>query len=310
VQVQLTITLALIAGAAAVALICDFLRARNAQLRRAMAELEARDQARDHARKNAPKKANRPVPVRAIQRLAQPQNKDHAMTSKKALSEWLIQRAAARAAKKTEEETIPAVLKPFAVPARPVPVCIDAYLWAPLTATEPEPARIAPTFELIQGASKLDLDVPAGMHVASALERLTRNRHPFTGLVISIGVNQSDAGRSHNEELMRSIETFIAGLLGEADFGCHVDDDEFVLLCPGPSGAEAQRRLSRVSERLWDFQLRTLGNFSLLFSIGATDVERESLSDAIALAKERMGQTLRGRKPLSLSVVPQHRKAV
>ena len=52
-QVQLTITLALIAAAAAVALICDFMRARNAQLRKAMAELEARNQAREQARKAA-----------------------------------------------------------------------------------------------------------------------------------------------------------------------------------------------------------------------------------------------------------------
>ena len=44
-QVQLIITLALIAVTAIIALICDFLRARNAQLRQAMAQLEACKQA-------------------------------------------------------------------------------------------------------------------------------------------------------------------------------------------------------------------------------------------------------------------------
>jgi hypothetical protein len=349
----MTITLALIATAAAIALICDFLRARNAQLRHAMAELEACNRARKQAANDAKDAANRPAAAQQMTRKktltgssrtqlgagnAQPlqrlnKNKEDRMTSRQALSDWLIERAAARDAQKTAAETrasepgksepvpgrLPApdrVLKPFAVPARPVPVSIDAYLWESLTAAEPETGptpRFGTRFELIQGSGgsgKLDLDVPAGMHAAIALEQLTGSRKLFTGLVISIGVNQGDIGRNRDENLMQSLESFVSDLLRETDFGCRVNGEEFLIICPGPHGAEAQRRLSQVSERLWDFQLRTLGKLSILFSVGGIDVQRESLSDAIALAKERMGQTRRSRNAVPSSVAPQYRKAV
>lgn len=344
-QVQLTITLALIAAAAILALICDFLRARNTQLKRKVAELQARNDSRNKpageresagSKPSAPKRVtgNGPAQPGVLQR----QKRDRSMTSNHVLSEWLIQRAVARAAQKTVEESVPKrpvtpevipgristpdrILKPFAVPPRPIEVSIDAFLWESLATTEPEMApatRAGTTFELIQGSgpSKLDLELPSGMHSMSALEALTSRRELFTGLVISIGVNQSHTARDRNPNLMQSIESSIVGLLRESDFCCRVASDEFLLICSGPHGAEAQRRLSYVTERLWDFQLRTLGKVSILFSVGGIDVQRENLSDAIALAKERMSQTRRSRSRLSPSLAPQssfasqHRRAV
>ena len=72
-------------------------------------------------------------------------------------------------------------------------------------------------------------------------------------------------------------------------------DDEFLIVCPGLSGAEAQRRLNEISERLWNFQLRGQGSFSVLFSWGGIGVENEPLSAAIASANVRMQQTKRSR---------------
>jgi CO/xanthine dehydrogenase Mo-binding subunit len=56
-----------------------------------------------------------------------------------------------------------------------------------------------------------------------------------------------------------------------------------------------QRRLTQISERLWDFQLRSLGSFSILFSWGAVEVAVEQLREAIDAANEQMYQTKRTR---------------
>ena len=81
------------------------------------------------------------------------------------------------------------------------------------------------------------------------------------------------------------------------------------MICPGEKGADAQRRLSHIAERLWDFQLRGLGTFSILFSWGGYDVQGEPLSEAIASASDRMQQTKRSRKTVSMDSVSHRRKA-
>ena len=53
--------------------------------------------------------------------------------------------------------------------------------------------------------------------------------------------------------------------------------------------------MNEISERLWNFQLRGQGSFSVLFSWGGIGAENETLSDAIASAAERMRQTKRSR---------------
>ena len=58
----------------------------------------------------------------------------------------------------------------------------------------------------------------------------------------------------------------------------------------------AQRRLFQVSEKLWDFQLRSLGQLAVMFSWGGLEVSSDSLSSAVAAARERMYQTRRNRR--------------
>ena len=72
--------------------------------------------------------------------------------------------------------------------------------------------------------------------------------------------------------------------------------------------AEAHRRLTAISEHLWDYQLRVAGTASILFTWGAVDVKRERLVDAISAATERMEQTRRTRESAFFSL--NRRKAV
>ena len=48
------------------------------------------------------------------------------------------------------------------------------------------------------------------------------------------------------------------------------------------------------------FQLRSMGNFAILFSWGGVEVRSESIDEAIASANERMMDTRRGRKLLMM----------
>src|SRR4029077_10130267 len=94
-------------------------------------------------------------------------------------------------------------------------------------------------------------------------------------------------------------------LLGPSDFAAQSGAEEFLLIFPGERGASAQRRLSQVAQQLWDFQLRSLGSYSILFSWGGVEVRSESIDEAIASATERMEETRRGRKVLSMESRPE-----
>ena len=88
----------------------------------------------------------------------------------------------------------------------------------------------------------------------------------------------------------------IVDMIGENDFAVRATEDSFVLVFKNESGAAAQRRINQVSERLWDFQLRSLGVSSILFSWGAVEVKDEALKNAISAATERLEQSRRNRK--------------
>jgi hypothetical protein len=181
-------------------------------------------------------------------------------------------------------------------------VYIDEFLWEHLTAPAPK-TRAA--LELVPGSgpSSPELAVRGGMHDAAALSRLLVSQKPFSGLVVCIGVNAASS-----DELLRSITNFIVGLIRDDDFTCRMAKDEFLMICPGDHGAEAHRRLTAISEHLWDYQLRVAGTAPILFTWGAVDVKRERLVDAISAATERMEQTRRTRESAFFSL--NRRKAV
>jgi hypothetical protein len=443
---QILISVVLIVSAAGVALLVDYLRGRNEQLRVALAELHRRQQS--DAKSTAP--VRRPVPASAPappaperaevkpaperpkterapirpesslyrepvrRRAAQPteptaappvrrmaredmeraQERAAQLTSargrresappaaepdatREALNEWLIRRAAARAAQKMERdriqsqpvatpdpavaearfaepEPVPTVAAPPAVEeiaepvvspavevvnpiveekeivpepvaAEPEPVVeprgthslpevhVDSFLWESLFAQSQPAAPASPRqlFEVIQGTGPASESwIPRGMQNQEAFTRVVESRKPFSGLAVSIGVNENDGRQVESKDLLNSIADYVSTLLRDRDFGCRIDEDEFVVVCPGELGADAQRRLSQISERLFDYQLRCIGSFSILFSSGGVDVDQEPLADAVNGAIERMGQTRRSRKTVTLESTRRQAAAV
>ncbi len=170
---------------------------------------------------------------------------------------------------------------------------------------EPEPLAVAP----VEPAPAAPLALPSGMNDRATLDFLKRDTALFTGLVVSIGINdyarlQDTSGRPAAEELVKSVSQLVKSLItapnGSEFFGCRASDDEFILVFADENGSVAQRRLNALSERLWDFQLRSLGNFSVMFSWGATEANGETFADAVEAASERMRETRQNRRTISM----------
>ncbi|MBN8729653.1 MAG: diguanylate cyclase [Acidobacteria bacterium] len=170
-----------------------------------------------------------------------------------------------------------------------------------------EPAAAAETIEagaeitsLHESLAKEEPGLPAGLHDVTLLRERMKANLNFEGVAVSIGINDYDALRqkldtSAGAESMASVERLIQSMLKGSDFACRFQEDEFILLFPGEADSSAQRRLFQISEKLWDFQLRSLGHQSIMFSWGGLEVKRDTLSDAVASARERMFQTKRNR---------------
>ena len=126
-----------------------------------------------------------------------------------------------------------------------------------------------------------------------ALDHLLETNALFTGLLVSVGVNEAESGMWHAHGLMQSVGTHIASLLKPSEYSCRTAYDEFVMICPGEQGAEAQRRLNHISERLWDYQLRGMHTNAILFSWGGVQAYEQPLADAFASAIDRMRETKR-----------------
>jgi GGDEF domain-containing protein len=210
---------------------------------------------------------------------------------------------------------------PIVEVSEPVIVTTSEIEEEPLTRSEqpvtltifPEP-KLAP--QLVSMPSLPELRLPPGYHDRSVFTRHMHSTDVLTGVVAAIGINDyshhsEKMGSGPMSDLMRSVETMIAGMLrANIDFGCRSNDDEFILVFPNETGADAQRRLTTISERLWNFQLRSLTSFSVFFSWGAVEVQGETLADAAASASERMYQTKRNRKTLSVDSAQRRKLAV
>jgi GGDEF domain-containing protein len=100
--------------------------------------------------------------------------------------------------------------------------------------------------------------------------------------------------------LPESVGKLVQSLIGPNDFAAQSSEDEFLLIYPQERGASAQRRLAQIAQQLWEFQLHSLGSLQILFSWGGVEVRSESIEKAIASASERMKETKRGRKLLTM----------
>ena len=161
----------------------------------------------------------------------------------------------------------------------------------------PPPARKASRSIPVEPA------LPAGFQDGFVLTRLVESRQPVSGLVVSIGASEPH-NQTQNQSVLASTRGLIQSLLGPNDFGAQSGKEEFLLIYPGERGASAQRKLRQIAEQLWDFQLRSMGALSIQFSWGGVEVRSESIDEAIASATERMQQTRRGRKILTMEARP------
>jgi hypothetical protein len=185
----------------------------------------------------------------------------------------------------------------------------DAALWERLIASmprhdlltqgDPAPKAEPEREQVIQ--SEPQSAWPTGMVQPPAFQQLLDGKERFSGLVVSVGINDADSSMWHRQGLMQSISGYIAELLHEHDFSCRTAYDEFVLVCRGELGAQSQRRLNHISEQLWDFQLRGMNTCAILFSWGGVQVQNQPLAEAVASAVDRMRQTKRVPSPTRLA---------
>lgn len=275
-ELRIFTSLIVVLAVAFIALLCDYLKGSNESLRERNIELRIRQEERE---------------------------------LRSTITEW--QAAAQRWPIRTPIIRTP--IKPVESPAYKEP--------APQTPAQPE-AFAAPLDEITPRDPDLSSSpeapappssrtvLPPGMQEHAVLARHMAHAGTFSGVVVSIGINDYAAhleksGPERMAELMVAVESMVAGLLrAQVDFACRSGDDEFLLIFPNEQGADAQRRLATISERLWNFQLRSSGTPAILFCWGAVEVQAETLADSVASASERMHQTKRNRKAIALQSKP------
>lgn len=159
-----------------------------------------------------------------------------------------------------------------------------------LSKTVAMPARYSPQVE--------QMSIPTGFQDFALLAEAMNGRALFRGTAVAISVS----GMSRERGDAAGVAGFLESLLTPADFACQTSEDEFLLILPEETGAPAQRRLQYISQRLWDYQIRSVGARSLMFSWGAAEISGEPLRDAISAAKDRMWQTRRNRERHSAEI--------
>jgi len=165
---------------------------------------------------------------------------------------------------------------PAVVDPQPAPCpqhAIDAYLW-----------------ESVHDTSDAAL-CPRGMMNQADWQQAIASERAFTGVAVSISVNDLDGSMWHSPALMRSVSQDIAGLLGERGFGCRTAYDEFLIACPQEQ--DLPQRLKQITMRLWECQLRGQRAGSIRIAWGGVEARNQPLSETLAAAADRMRQSQR-----------------
>jgi GGDEF domain-containing protein len=157
-----------------------------------------------------------------------------------------------------------------------------------------------------------ELAIPHGSQQASLLAELLEAPEYFTGLALSVGVVEyaklvSEHGKPVLEQVLIALERTLQSVVREQDMICRVSDDEWILVCPREIAGAAKRRSTLLSEKLWDFQLRSLGGVSIFFSWGTGEGQSEKLSALVGQAHEDMQQTRHMRRG-AINLAPRTRR--
>ena len=351
-QLQIFVSLIVILGAAFVALICDFLKGNNEQLRELTIELQARQEEQrraqmpaDHSTEpetltpvarqaatdhltgppgeepsDSPEREDIPVVELGAEAASVPGASQTATTTSYPPDCRQANVQITAAAEAADEGSLRSSAQPVVVTVKPevrlrtasgpvsaaaATAAVTAFAgrkrdWGSLLSRAAATAKSGTQHvELIQYIKPAETShpLPAGFHDSYTLSQLVQSRRPVSGLVVSIGVNSTRKADGTN---YAGVHKLIHSLIGPSDFACQASEQEFLLIYPQDRGASAQRRLSEIAQELWNFQLGSLGTRSIVFTWGGVEVRRETIDEAIASASERMHETRRGRKLLTM----------
>ncbi|MDX2154625.1 MAG: hypothetical protein SFV54_28035 [Bryobacteraceae bacterium] len=167
---------------------------------------------------------------------------------------------------------------------------------APEQAPETTATSVEPASSLVPAPAEMPDPgiLQAGIHDRSTLDSLLESNAPLHGIALALGVNESCS--PPQAELSRIVRQ----LLHAEDIAFRYSEAEFILILHGEGGAAGQRRLKQIAECLWDYQFRSVGLYSILFTWGAAESRGESVAVAVAKAREDMEQTRRSRKPVPI----------
>ena len=315
-SVQIFVSLVVVLAAAGVALVCDLLKGNNEHLRELAVELKVRHEEAER-RATVMEKRGRRIPdisalkpVKAVTPVARVEAAPEIPQTEQTQVPLPKVAAAAAAVSGTRPERRRREMSPAVAAVAQAAAAIvngNREQFASVAAeakgahTTQEPLGQRKNWDSIlkktaprQGAvipfESIREVVPAGFHDASVLQRAVETGRTVTGLVVSIGTNGLSAASV--TEVGQFLETMLTG----PDFACQSGSDEFVLICSGDQGAGAQRRLSAIAEKLWDFQLRSIGGLGVQFSWGSFESRGERISEAVATAIEQMQDTRQSRR--------------
>ncbi|GEM_PF-2575179 len=152
-------------------------------------------------------------------------------------------------------------------------------------------------FEPVRVAAMEESNVlPPGFHDYAVLRKAAAAGASLQGMIVSIGLNQLESSQ------MSEVSNFVQSLLESEDFGCQSGADEFVLVCIA-DGQVCQRRLSAIAEKLWDFQLRSMGQLNVQFAWGGMEARpTDKLNDVVASAIDQMTETRRARRGSTVQI--------
>jgi len=143
--------------------------------------------------------------------------------------------------------------------------------------------------------------LPAGLNAADVFEKALRRAEPFAGGVMVVTIaDYEKTAQQHGEAAIRPILddvlNFVTEAAGEGAFLCRTSEQELALVWPRERVEQTQRIVHQITEKLWDYQLRTLGGVTVIFGWGFYETEGETLQRATESAREQMLESRRHRR--------------
>jgi len=266
-ELQVVMSAGLLVVAALAALICDYLRSRNELLRASNARLRAKQSVLEGRTRLLEHAVNE---LLSAQRLP--------------LSE-MAERRLMEAGVAPPQDLVPGAVRIRKISESDVEPGADCTDSRGVVVPMPSPANRAPQ----------PTGVGGGWWTDAELAVLTAQATYFRGLAVVIGLVDyqrliSEDGPVKAADWLTSVEEIARGFVSENCFGCRSGVDEFTLLLPDQHGPSAQRVLATLSERLWEFQLNTLGS-SVVFTWGAAECEGGPLDEILDHARQQLRES-------------------